>query len=252
MYDIFNVNNFAFRKISFNKYHYTDNRNGSQMNYLAYMIKGTAKIVSKNITVDIKSGDVFFIPINLPYESYWYGNNETEFLSYGFVNIEASESLNFRLQIIDCDENLKKKIANIPTEGFSLSCKTLALFYDVLSEILPYLKQNKIYSKKEELIIQAKKYISLHPDCSVPDLVKELYISEPYLYLLFKNNLGYTPHEYKLRVKCKKGINLLLTTDKSVEEISNLVGFSSASHFRKVLKSQTGLVPKEIRKKSVF
>ena len=47
-------------------------------------------------------------------------------------------------------------------------------------------------------------------------------------------------------------VELLTTTDKTVEEISSLLRFSSAAYFRKVLRKHTGLTPKQIRKKSIY
>lgn len=252
MSGLFSTNDFYFCRINFVKYHYTDNRKGSPMNYIAYMIKGRAEIVSNYSTITINEGDIFFIPIRLPYQSYWYGDNEIEFLSYGFSNIEAKEKLNFNLQVINCDEELKKLILKIPAEGNSLSCETLSLFYGALSKILPYLRQNQPISKKDEIINSAKKFISANTDCSVADVAKECLISEPYLYLIFKENVGCTPNDYRLKTKCQKGIEYLLNTDKTVEEISALIGLSSASHFRRILKSQMGLTPKEVRKNSDF
>jgi transcriptional regulator GlxA family with amidase domain len=44
------------------------------------------------------------------------------------------------------------------------------------------------------------------------------------------------------------GVELLLTTNKKIEEISEMTGFSSGSYFRKVLKKHLGYTPREIRK----
>lgn len=70
--------------------------------------------------------------------------------------------------------------------------------------------------------------------------------------MLFKEKVGCTPNDYRLKAECQKGIEYLLTTDKTVEEISALIGLSSASHFRRMLKTHMGITPKEVRKKSDF
>ena len=222
------------------------------MNYIACMLKGNVKIVSEQGTISADEGKAFFIPKNLPYQSYWYGNDEIEFLSFGFTNTEAKEQLNFKLQNIDCEEEIKNLILSIPTDGREISCEALSFFYGTLSKLIPYLRKNQTISKKDEIVTHAKKYITANTDCSACDIARACNISEPYLDMLFKENAGCTPNDYRLKVKCKKGAELLLTTDKTVEEISALAGFSSASHFRRVLKSQTGLTPKEVRKNSNF
>lgn len=252
MNNIFASDNFAFCRIRFDKYHCTDNLNGSPMNYLAYMFKGYVKVVSKQVTITANEGELFFIPFGLSYKSHWYGNNEIDFLSFGFAELEAADKMNFNLQKIDCQNEIKELVKKIPVEGYFPGCKALGAFYTALSNVIPFLERNQSISKKEELINKAKRYILLNTDCAVSDIAKECNISEPYLYLLFKEIIGCTPNDYKLTVKCKKGADLLLTTDKTVEEISALTGFSSASHFRRVLKSKVGMTPKEMRKNSSF
>lgn len=55
------------------------------------------------------------------------------------------------------------------------------------------------------------------------------------------------PNEFKRKILCEKGIELLNTTGKAVEEISSILGLSSGSYFRKLLKRYTARTPKEIR-----
>lgn len=245
-------NNFSFRTLTFEQYHYTDNRAGSPTHYLAHMTKGHARIVADHISIDVAEGDVFFIPHKLSYQSYWYGEPHIQWQSYGFLDLEACEKINFELQVIPCEETLKEQVAQIPIDGTSPRCETLGQFYHVLSKLLPYLNQHPTISKKEQLIDTAKKYMAADTTCSIAEIAEKCCISEPYLYLLFKEKSSCTPNEYRLKLICQKGIDYLITTDKTVEEISSRIGLSSAAHFRKILKTYTGLTPREIRKNSSF
>ena len=56
---------FAFNELHFDKFHHTDQSAGAPLNYLALLLEGKCKIVSKNKTIEINPGEAFFIPINL-------------------------------------------------------------------------------------------------------------------------------------------------------------------------------------------
>ena len=47
-------NPFVFARIRFVHSHYTDNRAGSPMHYVALLLKGNAKIVSSKTTLEIR------------------------------------------------------------------------------------------------------------------------------------------------------------------------------------------------------
>lgn len=241
--------NFCFLNITFSEYHYTDNRKGSPLNFLAYMIKGTAKIVSDAFSINIKEGDVFYIPKGLGYQSYWYGE-DINFLSFGFANLYTPENVGFELQVVDCGEDIAEKIRLIPTQGNDVDCKTLSAFYTAMSEVIPLLtcttNRNDITVKK------IKDCICKYPFSSLSEIAHMCGISEPTLYLVFKRAESITPNEYRQKILCDMGVKLLVTTDKKVEDISNTLGFSSSSYFRKVLKKITGKTPREIRKENVF
>lgn len=251
MKSVFSSDNFCFLNLNFSTYHYTDNRKGATLNFLAYIIKGHAKLVSDNKTIEIHQGDVFFIPKNLSYQSYWYGDSDINFLSFGFSDLNTYENTRFELQLIDCDKNIVQKILNIPTDGINVNCKSLSLFYDVMADILPHMSYSS-ESKSEMLVEKISHSIRQHPLLSLKKISEMCAISEPYMYSLFRKIKGTTPNQYRQKILCDMGIDLLLTTDKKVEEISNIINFSSASYFRKVLKKHTGHTPRDIRKTSVF
>ena len=243
-------NDFVFMNIHFSKYHYTDARSGAPLNYLAYMQEGEAKIVSEYNTIEVKKGDLFYIPKNLSYQSYWYGSDKIDFLSFGFQTLHTTEEHVFALQLLPHDPMIVKKLLEI--SGIStVNCKALSLFYEVMNDVIPQLKQSP-ESHEKMLVQRIKLCISRHPHHSLPEIADLCMISESYLYALFKKQEHITPNDYRQKILCDMGMELLLTTDKKLEEVTDLLGFSSSSYFRKVLKKHTGYTPKELRKHGSF
>lgn len=238
---------FRFLNITRPDNSYTDCRCGSPMNFVAYMKKGNARIVSPDITIEINEDEAFYIPKNLSYQSYWYGKPEVNFLSFAYRELDTSDDNNFELQTLKCDRNLIDKILNLPTPGTQINCKTLSMFYDILADLIPIMKISPD-SKEKSIIREVTECIRRNPFSSIAEISRLCKISESYLYALFKKNAHSTPNDYRQRVMCNMGVELLLTTDKKIEEISELTGFSSGSYFRKVLKKHLGYTPREIRR----
>lgn len=241
----------AFRFIEFdlNKYHYTDNRQGAPHHYIALMKKGKCRLVSENRTVEVNEGDVFYIPMGLAYQSYWYGENEISFISLGFRLFPEANDKNFCLQKFDCNTELKEKIQSIPLNK-PVNSRTLSEFFEILKELLPVMETETV-SRNEQIYKKAKRFITHNTDCNAQDIAKHCNVSESTLYLAFKTVANKTPNEVKNEILCDKAIFLISTTDKSVQEISDALGFSSTSYFRKTLKTYVKLTPREIRKKYV-
>ncbi len=243
--------NFSFVEFTMSKHKYTDNRAGCPMNFFGYTKRGHCKIVSEKKTLVISEGELFYIPKNLVYESFWYPNDgELKYLSFGFHGLQVREEGNYELQKIKLDEGMRRRLLAIPL-GNPVTCEALGAFYGLLSDIFPTMEHEAL-GKDRAIIEMAKHYISEHPNCSVPDIAKACFISEPYLYLLFKKVLGTTPNDYRQAYLCELGVDLLSTTSKSVEEISDTLGFSSCSYFRKILKKHTGSTPRDIRKSGLL
>ena len=68
------------------------------------------------------------------------------------------------------------------------------------------------------------------------------------VYGVFKKACNTTPIEKKQEIFCERAAELLITTDLSVEQISEMLNFSSSSYFRKIFKKHTGKTPLQIRK----
>lgn len=244
---------FVFVDVKFKNRHYSDVRAGAPMNYLAILLKGSAEITAEDKTIKIKEGDVFYIPKNLGYQSYWHGdkNGEIRFLSFGFQSLFVDISTYYELQTVVCPNSTKERILDILSESGTVDCKTLSRFYDVMDEITSLLIISDCGTNKRTAE-KIKNCIRENPSYTIPEIAKLCAISEPFLYNVFKKSFHMTPNEYRQKILCETAAELLISTNKQIEEISSILNFSSASYFRKIMKKHTGKTPGEIRKERGF
>ena len=246
MKDAFFSNGFYFIEYIFDKYSHTDNRLGAPQHYIAYLKEGQARIVSQGRTLQLQAGDVFYIPKDLSYQSYWFDENRVRLHSYGFSFFPDSENRSFLLQKINCGDALRREVAAIPLNR-SADCASLAAFFTCLTKLLP-LMESETPCREEALLTQAQAYLYRHPHCRIAEVAQHCCISESALYALFSERTGTTPNRLRQQALTEQAVHLLATTDRSIQEISDTLGFSSTSYFRKILKQHTGKTPGEIRK----
>lgn len=239
---------FSFHKSVRGKYQHTDSHSGAPFHFIAYMLRGRCEIVSKYHTIKAETGDLFYIPMNLPYQSYWYGEPDTELISLGFTFFQEAKKNTYPLQKISVPEEIKSKMTDKDLIS-GINSKSIGKFYTLLSDILEFMTQEEI-SKEERIVSDAIEYMWSHPEDNADKVARYVNISETALYLAFKKIKGTTPNFEKQKILSKKAQLLLITTDKSIQEISDQLGFSSTSYFRKILHKTLNMTPREIRKNS--
>jgi AraC-like DNA-binding protein len=226
----------------------TDNtQKGISKHYFGYLIKGNAKIKTKKAELIVKPNEIFYIPKGLKYQSEWFGE-EIEFYSFGFEISPINKS--FVLQKIDCGEKAREVFHELCQEIHFKQIGIGKLYY--FFELVAGGMIEADMPIANAVVEKAIEFMSNNPTVRIPDVAKACNISEPSIYLLFKKNLSKTPNEVRNKILCDKAILMLSTTNKSVEEISNTLNFSSTSYFRKILKAYTGKNPLQIRKESAF
>ena len=84
---------------------------------------------------------------------------------------------------------------------------------------------------------------------TLASLAKELGYSESYLSRKFHEETGCTVKEFLLQQKLKKAKTLLKSSNLSIVEVSEKLGFCSPSYFGKLFRESTGMSPGEFRMK---
>ncbi|WP_210398306.1 helix-turn-helix domain-containing protein [Motiliproteus sediminis] len=83
---------------------------------------------------------------------------------------------------------------------------------------------------------------------SVNHLAALVHLSSSHFHALFKQQTGLAPHQYLLRARLHKAVQLLRTSAVPLVEISQRCGFSSQSALTHALKKHAAMTPGQIRR----
>ena len=99
-------------------------------------------------------------------------------------------------------------------------------------------------------ILKVIEYLNLHYNDTITtlDISNLFYISKSSLIYNFNKYIKCTPIEYLLNIRLTKAKELLANTKKSIGEISELCGFSSANYFSLIFKQKESISPLSYRK----
>ncbi len=112
--------------------------------------------------------------------------------------------------------------------------------------VLPQLSDKMIDSR----VLVAKSFIknNHHLIIKCEDVAKECCLSTKQLSRIFKKHMGISISEYIASSKINYAKHLLLQSDKSIKEISFLLGFENESGFVSFFKRRVGTAPGKFRK----
>lgn len=160
-------------------------------------------------------------------------------LNYHSNDIEMFSPANYEkyhllfLQILDCwnkkDTAYKHKAASI--------------LNIIFSEL--YMDNHKIYESNSKIDLSVK-YIKenlLKKDFSLTLAAKKSYISDTYFRKLFKQEYGISPKQYVIERRIKHATSLIIAGYYSLQEISELCGYSDYKHFSVEFKRIIGVSP---------
>ncbi|WP_165971885.1 helix-turn-helix domain-containing protein [Paenibacillus piri] len=98
-------------------------------------------------------------------------------------------------------------------------------------------------------ILECQRFVYNHLDrkISLEDAAEHLHLHPSYLSRLFKRETGENFVEYVTRMKMMRAKELLEITDKTVEEIAEMLGYENKNYFGKLFKAHTGILPNAFR-----
>lgn len=249
MKDITHISSYELSVLNFKNCYFSGSDIHFTKPHIGYITKGYAKFLYNGNTVYAYEGDLIYIALDTKYRSIWYGSPDIQWYSLNFEFEPKHAFYGYRFQILKnypCEifQKLLQTYNNAPLLFLS---HLYALFDDIYGKMT-----GSALSVSYDSVSPAIKYIeeNYNKDISAVTLEKLCHMSRSAFFKQFKRATGVTPITYKHNIMIQQAIDLLTSTNASIEEISNLVGFSSANYFRKVFYKLTDKTPKALKNKN--
>jgi AraC-like DNA-binding protein len=103
------------------------------------------------------------------------------------------------------------------------------------------------------VVRQLREHIDSNIDqrIKVETLARLASLSVCYFARAFKQSLGVTPHDYLMRRRVERTVQLLSNTNMLLSEIAFAVGFADQSHFARRFRQCVGVSPRDYRRAPV-
>lgn len=249
---------------------------------LGYVVEGTfkQKILGKDIT--FREGELFLIDKNCIHQDYLV-NQDSTVIFIGMSNELFDEMMVGKLgeeKIIDFlkksllkqkdtlqylhfvtknrnNDKLEKNIIALIKELENNDEASRYIIKGIIMRILNLISMKYSFSLSIEqrreitsfITEEIKQYIyDNYASVTIKDLVDKFHFNEDYFNRILKQKEGMTYSEYVRNIRLKKSVELILSTDKSIEDIAREVGYNNKGYFYKIFLMKYGVTPATYRK----
>lgn len=235
---------------------------------LFYVISGSGNFLVEDKTFLVKENDLVMINPNVEHTEKSFNASPLEYIVLGIEGLAftfGGEGENKNYKVYNYKDNKQQilfyltillKESEEQKPEYEFVCQSL------LEVLLVQLIRYADYSLSVTNVLLSKK---MNKECSVikryidsyyaenitlDSLSQMTHMNKYYLIHAFTKYTGLSPINYLNQRRIQEGKNLLETTNYSIGQISNILGFSSQSYFSQSFKNELGMSPNEYRKKS--
>ena len=250
MNDIIFCKNFRFNEFCCRETTHRDNSHGVDFHFIGFMKHGRGRIVTREKVVEIEENEMFYIPKGCKYHSYWIAEDNVRFDSIGFLYFPTASPNGYDLQKIAYTDEISTAFAPL-SKNKVVNATSIGHLYHLLGLLESVLTVAPI---NKDLVIYEKAVLLMHndPHLTIPEYAARCEVSESLLYHYVKRVSGKTPNRLRQEILCQKAAELLVTTSYTIEEICDMLEFSSAAYFRKVFESIYNKSPSQMRKEKIM
>ncbi|SFT23737.1 AraC family transcriptional regulator [Paenibacillus sp. BC26] len=231
---------------------------------MSYLKSGSAKLRIDGEEMALEPGTVTLIPPNVMHDHYKDTADQTEFLWWhftfeieGVMDVMKMFRIPFVFQLQDHAyfedvfmafmDSADARIPSLP-RSILTRAKSLELLYIILNSALSQQDAQKDVAKSDGFLAMLTRVVqSPEAPMTLQQMADELHMHPTYVSNRFKELFGKSPLQVQREMRIQKAKTLLETSDLSVTEISQRLGYSELQNFTRLFKSYVGISPTQFR-----
>lgn len=215
-----------------------------------YFVCGQAEYTFENYSFIANPNNFFFLAKDSIYSINVYEKVKFICIDFDFNAIDNPRLSSVFNNVAPSIKSDFTKLFNIWNKGILWhNAQSLGILYNIYSEGIK--SENKEYAKRNAVFSKATSFIFDHytePTLSIQEIAKNLDISEVHLRRIFKVSANISPAKYINYLRLEKAKNMLHSSNLTIAEIADSVGFNDQFYFSRLFKKETGLSPVSYRR----
>lgn len=214
---------------------------------LTIVIKGTLKYSIGDKSYVINSGDAILAPIGC----HIFREKGEARANYASFNFTSSEPIDLPVKIEKCVDSTVLLLIELHDElvkhsHFRRDIKAKSLVNMLIAHLEDHVKSGEYHP----LTLKIINYIHghLNQKITLTDLSRVTFFSPGYCEGVFKADMGRPIIDYIIKARIDEAKRLLAGTTRTLERISENVGFDDYNYFARMFKRRTGYTPTEYRR----
>ncbi|MCR8854458.1 helix-turn-helix domain-containing protein [Lysinibacillus fusiformis] len=221
---------------------------------LIFPINGIGDVKIEGTNYRIKKGRILHVGPNFPIQFMAVNGAKLEYVVIYFHLSDGEQpklplfNSHFPLQVVEHMKlmNIVQQLIETNQKGSHLSfLQSKVLFLNILEEIILLMKV-KDYQNIASILTYIQENFT--KNITVNDIANECNWDRRKLCYVFEKRMGVSPLVYLTDLRIQKSKMLLRSSDFSIKEIADRVGYTDYFYFSRVFKKVTGLSPSIFRK----
>lgn len=226
-----------------------------------YVVKGKGTFIVEDRKINVFEDDLVIVNSNVSHTESSYQSTPLEYIVLGFEGMSlilddgGGENLydgfsrynykDHRTDVLFFMELILKELRGQEKYYETISQNLLQI---LIMNIIRNTHTKQVIAPDEDINTERsyiKKYIDINyaSDLTLDYLASLVFINKYSLIRDFKKYMGISPIEYLIQKRLEIAKNYLETTDYSMRQIAEIVGFTSQSYFNQVFKKRIGQTP---------